>query len=101
MKIALVGPELEENLALRYLHAALGRAGHAAEIYDFHAAEQIPGLVERMTKEGEDYIQARRAFISATRLRVTLTSSVDSLGALAGVSSGTSSTRCITLLLSS
>lgn len=44
MKIALIGPELEENLALRYIHASLAQAGHDARIYDFHAAEQIDTL---------------------------------------------------------
>ena len=44
MKAALVGPELEENLALRYIHAALTAAGHEVQIFDFHAAEQIPDL---------------------------------------------------------
>ena len=41
MKVALVGPELEENLALRYLHAALGVAGHECRIFDFNARHQI------------------------------------------------------------
>jgi anaerobic magnesium-protoporphyrin IX monomethyl ester cyclase len=36
MRIALVGPEIEENLALRYLAAALDRAGHAVRIVAFN-----------------------------------------------------------------
>lgn len=44
MKIALVGPELEENLALRYIHASLSRAGHDVRIFDFHAPEQAAPL---------------------------------------------------------
>ena len=44
MKIALIGPELEENLALRYIHASVVRAGCEAEIFDFHEPEQIPEL---------------------------------------------------------
>ena len=44
MRVALVGPELEENLALRYIHASVEGAGHEARIFDFHAADQIPAL---------------------------------------------------------
>jgi len=36
MRIALAGPELEENLALCHLHAAVERAGYRAEITDLH-----------------------------------------------------------------
>jgi len=41
MRIALVGPELEENLALRYIHSSLLAAGHEAMIFDFHAATRL------------------------------------------------------------
>ena len=44
MRIALVGAELEENLALRYIDASLRKAGHTPEIFDFHAPRQIAGL---------------------------------------------------------
>ena len=46
MKVALVGPELEENLSLRYLSAALEAAGHEARLYDFHGPDQI-GIIAR------------------------------------------------------
>jgi hypothetical protein len=48
MRVALVGPELEENLALRYLHASVAAAGHEGRIFDFHAPEQIPGIIEAL-----------------------------------------------------
>jgi radical SAM superfamily enzyme YgiQ (UPF0313 family) len=34
-RVALVGPELEENLSLRYIAASLARAGHEADILAF------------------------------------------------------------------
>jgi anaerobic magnesium-protoporphyrin IX monomethyl ester cyclase len=41
MKVALVGPELEENLSLRYLASALAAAGHEPRLFDFHGPHQI------------------------------------------------------------
>lgn len=41
MNVVLVGPELEENLALRYLAAALSGAGHAVRIVAFNRAADI------------------------------------------------------------
>ena len=45
MKIALVGAELEENLALRYIDASLKQSGHCPVIFDFHAPAQMSHLV--------------------------------------------------------
>ena len=39
--IALVGPEVEENLSLRYLAACLERAGFRAELVPFNADEDL------------------------------------------------------------
>lgn len=47
--IALVGPELEENLSLRYLAGSLRRAGFGAEIFAFNQGSQLPELVKRLT----------------------------------------------------
>src|SRR5262245_46348629 len=47
--IALVGPEIEENLSLRYLASALRRAGYGAEIFPFNSGSALPGLVARIT----------------------------------------------------
>lgn len=46
--VALVGPELEENLSLRSLAASLQRAGFAAEILPFNQGSQLPELVARL-----------------------------------------------------
>ncbi len=56
--VALVGPEIEENLSLRYIASSLAKAGHEAEIFAFNgdcdfvpvleailAAEEPPMLV--------------------------------------------------------
>lgn len=44
--VALVGPELEENLALRYLAAALERAGYQAEIFAFDRRTDLPLVID-------------------------------------------------------
>ena len=41
MRVALVGPELEENLSLRYLAAALSGAGYSVQIVAFNRAEDV------------------------------------------------------------
>ena len=43
MKTVLVGPELEESLALRYLAGALEHAGHACEWWRSTPAPGCPG----------------------------------------------------------
>jgi anaerobic magnesium-protoporphyrin IX monomethyl ester cyclase len=43
--IALVGPELEENLSLRYLAASLRRAGFDSRILAFNRDEDAPGIL--------------------------------------------------------
>jgi len=45
MKVLLVGPELEENLGLRYLASALQGAGHEVEVLPFNGPKDLPGLV--------------------------------------------------------
>ncbi len=45
MKLALIGAEYEENLALRYLAASAREAGHQVEILPFGCAEEIPRVV--------------------------------------------------------
>lgn len=47
--IALVGPELEENLALRSLAASLARAGFSSRILPFNDGAAFQGIVESLT----------------------------------------------------
>ena len=41
MRVALVGPDLEENLSIRYLAAALAAAGHVPVIVRFESGEDL------------------------------------------------------------
>lgn len=49
MRVGLVGPEIEENLALRSIAASLVAAGHEPRIFDFRAREQIGDLAAAIT----------------------------------------------------
>ncbi|HYO59975.1 cobalamin B12-binding domain-containing protein, partial [Archangium sp.] len=51
--VALVGPEIEENLSLRYLASALARAGFRSEILPFNEGSRLAGLVERIARTDE------------------------------------------------
>jgi hypothetical protein len=58
----LIGPELEENLALRYIHAAVEQAGHEPRILDFHDASQIPALVGQVIAWQPDVVGMSMVF---------------------------------------
>jgi hypothetical protein len=51
--VALVGPEIEENLSLRYLASALHQAGYRAEILPFNSPSALPGLIAQITQAAE------------------------------------------------
>jgi anaerobic magnesium-protoporphyrin IX monomethyl ester cyclase len=42
MRVALIGPDLEENLSIRYLASALAAAGHVPRIVRFDSADDLP-----------------------------------------------------------
>ncbi len=46
--VALVGPEFEENLSLRYLASSLKAAGFGAEIIAFNRDRDLPRIVEEV-----------------------------------------------------
>ena len=50
MKVAMVGAELEENLALRYMASALESRGHEVEIVPFNSGEDLPGAVAQINR---------------------------------------------------
>jgi radical SAM superfamily enzyme YgiQ (UPF0313 family) len=52
MNVALVGPEIEENLALRYLAASLQRAGHRATIIPFDRAADADRVARDVLRAG-------------------------------------------------
>lgn len=51
--IALVGPELEENLSLRYLAAALAAAGWRSRIVPFNQPRDLPNVVRAIAEADE------------------------------------------------
>jgi radical SAM superfamily enzyme YgiQ (UPF0313 family) len=54
MRVLLVGPDLQENLSLRYLSASLARAGHAAKIATFDSAEDTEAVLA--ASDGADLV---------------------------------------------
>ena len=46
--VALIGPEIEENLSLRYIASSLAAAGHATDIVPFNQAGDFPFALERV-----------------------------------------------------
>lgn len=46
--VALVGPEVEDNLGLRYLAAALTAAGFDAEILPFNSKDDLPAVLQAL-----------------------------------------------------
>jgi hypothetical protein len=81
MRVALIGPELEENLGLRYMAASLEQAGHAATIIPFNEeadtasvigqvgswAPQILGLSMVFTSRAREFCRLARALREAGR----------------------------------
>jgi anaerobic magnesium-protoporphyrin IX monomethyl ester cyclase len=51
--IALVGPELEENLSLRYLAASLIEAGFESRIVVFNGADDFPAAIAAISEADE------------------------------------------------
>src|SRR5579859_1547386 len=49
--IALVGPEFEENLSLRYLSSSLRAGGFRAEILPFNRERDLPRIVAEIMEE--------------------------------------------------
>jgi anaerobic magnesium-protoporphyrin IX monomethyl ester cyclase len=48
MRVALVGAELEENLGLEYMAAALEQAGHEAKIISFNTDQDVSPAVQQI-----------------------------------------------------
>ena len=54
MKVSLIGAELEENLGLRYMAAALEKAGHQADIIPFATECEISEVVRLVLRDQPD-----------------------------------------------
>src|SRR5262245_31375154 len=46
--VALIGPEFEENLSLRYLASSLQHAGYRTEILAFNEEQELPEIATRL-----------------------------------------------------
>jgi radical SAM superfamily enzyme YgiQ (UPF0313 family) len=88
MRIALVGPELEENLGLRYLAASLAKAGHEARIFDFHAPDQVAALVRGIGEYAPQVVGLSMVFTARAREYVCLADALRSAGYRGHVTAG-------------
>ena len=60
--IALVGPEIEENLSLRYIASSLAVAGHTTSIVAHNQEADFPYALETVLKENPDIVGLSLAF---------------------------------------
>lgn len=67
MKIALLGPEIEENLALRYIAASLVAAGHEPRLFDFHEERQLPAVADAVVAWGPELVGLSMVFTLRSR----------------------------------
>jgi anaerobic magnesium-protoporphyrin IX monomethyl ester cyclase len=54
MRIALIGAEIEENLALRHMHASLAQAGHEPRLFGFDSRAGVEETARRVAAWGPD-----------------------------------------------
>ncbi len=88
MKIALVGAELEENLALRCIHAAASKAGHEARIFDFHERAQTAAVARKLAEFAPDLVGLSMVFTIRAREFMDLAVALRSAGFRGHVTSG-------------
>ena len=62
MRVALIGADLEENLALRYLATPLVRAGHAVDILAFDTVDDRAQVIRRIAATSPDLVGMSVAF---------------------------------------
>jgi hypothetical protein len=80
MRIALVGPEIEENLGLRYLAAAVAANGDHAEIVAFDRASDIARAAELVARHDVDIVGLSMMFQLRAREFVVLAERIRALG---------------------
>lgn len=51
--VALVGPEIEENLSLRYIASSLAAAGYRAELVPFNSEADFPSILDAILRAKE------------------------------------------------
>lgn len=67
MKVALLGAELEENLGLRYMAAALESNGHQAGLVPFNVESDIPVVVEQVLTLSPEIVGLSMVFTGRAR----------------------------------
>ncbi len=87
-KVALVGPEIEENLALRYMHASLVKAGFGAELFSFDTALQVEALAADIVDAKPDLVGLSMLFTSRSREFVALAYNLRKLGFRGHITAG-------------
>ena len=80
MKVALIGAEIEENLALRYIHASLEAAGHQPALFGFSCRGEIGAVAQRVVAFGPDLVGLSMLFTSRSREFVDLAERLRALG---------------------
>lgn len=60
--VALVGPEIEENLSLRYIASSLAKAGHAADILAFNSEADFPHVLAAIVEQAPALVGISLAF---------------------------------------
>lgn len=67
LRVALVGPEYEENLGLRYLHSAVKKAGHEPQIFDFRDRSQLDAIARTIVAFQADVVGLSMTFSRRAR----------------------------------
>ena len=80
MKVALVGAELEENLGLRYMAAALEERGHQVELVPFNSEHDILTAAKQVTAYAPEITGLSMVFTGRAREFCRLAETLRELG---------------------
>jgi anaerobic magnesium-protoporphyrin IX monomethyl ester cyclase len=88
MRIAIVGAELEENLAIRYIRAALVGEGHQVFQVDFNCAADREAAARAVVAGAPDIVGLSMVFTARAREFVALAARVRQLGYVGHIIAG-------------
>jgi len=80
MKVALIGAEIEENLALRYMHASLEAAGHQPRLFGFSSRSELHDVARQVAAWQPDLTGLSMLFTSRSKEFVDLAGALRSQG---------------------
>jgi anaerobic magnesium-protoporphyrin IX monomethyl ester cyclase len=80
MRVALVGAEIEENLALRHMHASLAEAGHEPRLFGFESRRDLEGVARSVAAWEPAMVGLSMLFTSRAREFVDLAARLRELG---------------------